>query len=60
VWCWILAGLGYVTPLLAHQTLFDHDFTFDDKMMYNKMKDAFMSQRVDFCTHMDFIDYVKS
>jgi hypothetical protein len=52
--------LGYVTPLLAHQTLFDHDFTFDDKAMYDKMSNVFMSQKVDFCTHMDFIDYVKS
>jgi hypothetical protein len=60
VWCWILAGLNHVTPLLAHQTLFDHDFVFDDKIMYDKMVYTFNAQKKDFCTHMDFIDYVKS
>jgi flavin-dependent dehydrogenase len=60
VWCWILSGLGYVTPLLAHQTLFDHDFVFDDKNMYDRMKSTFMQQSKDFSTHEDFLNYIKS
>jgi tryptophan halogenase len=60
VWCWILSGLGYVTPLLAHQTLFDHDFTFEDKNMYQKMVEAYNLQSKDFCKHNDFLNYVKS
>jgi len=59
VWSWVLHGLGYITPRLSHQTLFDKDLTNNDEEYYLSMYRAYKAQSNDYFSHNDFLEYIK-